>query len=326
VTVETPLFDLATMLVLLLAFVSAAAAAGAAVRALPEGLRRRHPDLVARLWSEPGRQRSPAILRVWRLALAVVSREVAARLPAPSGTEAGGRAAEREDSGFLENLARDLSRAGEGREETPEGFLARALVEGVCVAAGLTLFFLLTLGRPLLLLALASGAFHTLILRPQTLRSRARERAGKILRRLPYAMDLMILVVEAGGTLDEALETIAAERDDDPLADELALALAEAAAGGGRTRALRRMAERLDLDELTSLVIAIERAEATGAPIAETLATQAEVVQRRRMQRAERMAVQAPIKMMFPNMLIMIAVLLIILGPIFVQLVTQDLF
>jgi tight adherence protein C len=77
----------------------------------------------------------------------------------------------------------------------------------------------------------------------------------------------------------------------------------------------------LDLDELTSLVIALERADTTGAPIAELLETQSEVVQRRRMQRAERLAVEAPVKMMFPNMLILIAVLLIVLGPIFIQLV-----
>lgn len=313
------LFSPASVAVLLLAFVSAAAAAAAAARGLPEALRRRHPDLVARVWAEDGRRRSSWSWRAWSLLLAVVSRELSARWGAASGNRDG-------TSGSpTDRLARDLARAGAAHEETPQRFIARALLESAAISVGLALCFQLCFGRPLTLLALASGAFHGLVIRPQMLRSRARERAGKILRRLPYAMDLMILVVEAGGTLDQALRTVSAERSNDPLADEVAAALAESEAGGTRTLALRRMAERLDLEEMTSLVIAIERAETTGAPIAETLATQAEVVQRRRMQRAEELAVQAPIKMMFPNVLIMISVMLIILGPIFVQLITQDL-
>lgn len=306
-------FGLATALVLGLAFLAAAAAAAAVVRAVPEALRRRHPDLVGHLWSEGGRRRSAAPFRAWRLAVAVASREIGRRTGAA-------------EKGWLANLERDLRRSGAPAGESPERFLARALLEGAGLTLGLALLSQLTLGRPLLLLALGSGLFHSLLVRPQMLRSAARERLGAILRRLPYAMDLMVLVVEAGGTLDEALETVtASRREGDPLAVELSAALAEVGAGGTRSAAFRRLAERLDLDELTSLVAALERAQATGAPVAETLEAQSEMVQRRRMQRAEKLAVEAPVKMMFPNMLILIAVLLIVLGPIFVQLVTEDL-
>ena len=54
--------------------------------------------------------------------------------------------------------------------------------------------------------------------------------------------------------------------------------------------------------------------------MAKTLETQAEVFRFRRLQRAERLAVEAPVKMMFPNMLVMLAVLLLVLGPVLVKL------
>jgi tight adherence protein C len=295
------------LVILLLVFLSGTTAALALGRLVPEILRRRYGDLVAREWTEDGRRRSLAPFRAWRLAVAAVSRSITLR--------AGG-------AGWLRKLGRDLERGQGPGAETPEGFLARAFLEGLCLTVALLLFSFLAVGRPLVLLALAVGLLHAAVLRPNMVRARARRRLGAILRRLPYAMDLMILMVEAGATLDEALATVASGADrGDPLAEELERALAEAGAGATSRASLRRMAERLDLDELTSLVIALERADTTGAPIAELLETQSEVVQRRRMQRAERLAVEAPVKMMFPNMLILIAVLLIVLGPIFIQLV-----
>jgi pilus assembly protein TadC len=69
--------------------------------------------------------------------------------------------------------------------------------------------------------------------------------------------------------------------------------------------------------------MAIVRGQETGAPMAETLSTQAELFRERRLQELEKLAVEAPTKMTFPNMLVMLSVLIIILGPVIVNISTS---
>lgn len=292
-----------------LLYLSAFAAASLLVLALARAARlllARNPE--ARLAFEGSRGRSTWLFRSWELALQVATRE----LP----------------GSWLERLRRridlDLKRAGEGPDAHADSFVARALLEGAGIAAVLLALFLATTGGPMLPLALGLGLLYALGIRPQMLRARAAERIGKISRTLPYAIDLAALVLGAGGTPREALELIA-RRENDPLAEEFARALVEIRSGSPQHKALTAMAERLRLEDLSSLVIAINRGESTGAPMAQTLETQAEVFRFRRLQRAERMAVEAPVKMMFPNMLIMLSVLLLVLGPVIVKLVQEGL-
>lgn len=266
----------------------------------------RNPE--ARLAFEGSRADSSWLFRSWELALQIAARE----LP-------GTRFAR-----MRLRLEVDLRRAGEPAALTADRFLARALLEGAGLTLVLAVLFFLTTGGPMLLLALGVGLLYALGIRPQMLRSRAVERAGQISRRLPYAIDLAALVLGAGGTPREALEMIA-RQEGDPLAEEFALALAEMQSGAPQHKALAAMADRMHLEDLEALVIAINRGEATGAPLAKALETQAEVFRFRRLQRAERLAVEAPVKMMFPNMLIMLSVLLLVLGPVIVKLVQEGL-
>lgn len=281
-------------------------AGGAALLAVGKGLRltlERHPDLVAE--HREGRGKVPWPLRSWHLAIRLAARE----LP---GTR-------------LEKLRRrvadDLLRSAAPAEVTAEVFLGQAILEGVGLGVIVAVLFFALAGRPYLLLALAVAAVYSLGIRPQMLRARAQQRVGEINRRLAYAIDLAVLVLGAGGTLREALAMIAEAADRDPLAQEIATALAQIRAGTPQAKALLDMANRVQLEDLSTLVIAINRGEETGAPMARALATQAEIFRFRRMQRAERVAVEAPVKMMFPNLIIMLAVLLIVLGPVFIDLI-----
>lgn len=253
---------------------------------------------------------APWPLRAWRLAIQVAARE----LP---GTRLEAR---------RRQIAADLARSAAPAEVTAEAFLGQAVLEGLAVVVVSSLIMLATIGRPVLLLALALGAAHAFFLRPHQLHTRAARRAARINRQLPYAIDLAVLVLGAGGTLREALTMLSEKAERDALAEELAVALGQVRAGTPQSKALLDMANRVQLEELSSLVIAINRGEEMGAPMAKALATQAEIFRFRRLQRAERLAVEAPVKMMFPNMIIMMSVLLIVLGPVFVKLVTQGLF
>jgi tight adherence protein C len=267
----------------------------------------RNPDLVRAFREEA--PASPWPSRSGRLAVRLVSREL------PQSWLAGLR----------RRIDGDLARSAASKSLTADAFLARALLEGLGLAVAVAALCLALAGRPFVLLAVGVGLLHALGIRPHRLHAEAQERVLKIQRRLPYAIDLAVLVLRAGGTLREAL-TLVAERSGDPLAEEIALALAQVRAGTSQPNALSALAERIRLEDLSTLVIALNRGEEVGSPMAQTLETQAEIFRFRRLQRAERLAVEAPVKMMFPNMLIMLAVLLVVLGPIFVKLINEGLF
>jgi tight adherence protein C len=224
---------------------------------------------------------------------------------------------------LLRDTRKNLLRAGVGTEaeEYVSEALWQGLLTGLIVAAVISL-----LASPLsgLFLGLAAGALWVMWIRPALLDSDATQRSRLIYRRIPYALDLSVLVLETGGTLREGLEEIALQND--PLAEELRITLLEMDSGATQATALRNMGQRVGLESLETILTAINRGEETGAPMVATLITQAEMFRERRLQEIEKMAVEAPTKMTFPNMMIMMSVLLLIVGPLLIQLASSGLF
>jgi tight adherence protein C len=144
------------------------------------------------------------------------------------------------------------------------------------------------------------------------------QRSRKVYRRLPYALDLGVLVLQSGGTLRDALEIIS--ENEDPLAEEFRTALKELDSGAPQATALLNVSKRVGVDALDAIVMAVNRGTETGAPMAQTLSTQAELFRERRLQEIEKLAVEAPTKMTFPNMLVMMSVIVIVLGPVLVKI------
>jgi tight adherence protein C len=201
---------------------------------------------------------------------------------------------------------------------TADEYLGQTLFEGLLILliAGVACLFLF--GPASLIMPLVLAIAWIYFIRPSLIEGDAVKRSRAIYRRIPYALDLAVLVLQAGGTLREALEVAAAR--DDPLAQEMRAALKEMDSGATQSAALRNMSNRVGLDSLDSIVMAIIRGLETGAPMAQTLATQAELFRERRLQELEKLAVEAPTKMTFPNMLVMLSVLVIILGPVLVKI------
>jgi tight adherence protein C len=224
---------------------------------------------------------------------------------------------------LLRQVKTNLARAGLGGDA--EEFVGDLLWQGLLLAiVASVLIGLLMSPLPGIFLGVATGALWALWIRPALLDADATSRSRAIYRRIPYALDLSVLVLETGGTLREGLEEIS--RQDDPLAEELRITLLEMDSGATQATALRNMGERVGLESLETILMAINRGEETGAPMVNTLITQAESFRKRRLQEIERMAVEAPTKMTFPNMMIMISVLLLIVGPLLIQLVSSGLF
>lgn len=140
-------------------------------------------------------------------------------------------------------------------------------------------------------------------------------RRDSIQRAMPDAIDLLTISVEAGLGFDAALARVV-EKSDNMLTREFGRVIQEMRVGVARRDALRSLVERTGVDDLSVFVTAIIQAEQLGASIANVLRIQSAEMRVRRRQRAEILAHQAPIKMLFPMVfLIFPPLMIVVLGP-----------
>lgn len=141
-----------------------------------------------------------------------------------------------------------------------------------------------------------------------------------IQKSLPFVLDLLTLSVEAGMDFISALQRNCKLRKLDPLNEELLRMTKEIQVGSSRKEALRNMADRVKQPDLKSVAYALIQADELGVSIGAILRIQSEQLRSRRFDRAEKLAAEAPVKMLGPLMLcIFPAVFIILLGPIISQ-------
>ncbi len=149
------------------------------------------------------------------------------------------------------------------------------------------------------------------------LRGELKKRHLAILKALPFVLDILTLSVEAGMDFISALQRNCAERKMDALNEELLRMTKEIQVGLSRKEALRNMAERVKQGDLRAVAMALIQADELGVSIGSILRIQSEQMRSRRFDRAEKLANEAPTKMLGPLMLcIFPAVFIILLGPV----------
>ncbi|MHC5038426.1 MAG: type II secretion system F family protein [Planctomycetota bacterium] len=154
------------------------------------------------------------------------------------------------------------------------------------------------------------------------LRDTIRTRHTAMRKKLPYALDLLTLGVEAGLDFTAALRRIVDKLGHNPLSEEFARMLQEILMGKNRAEALRDLGQRNNLIDLTSVVSALVQADELGAPLGPILRIQSEQIRVKRAQYAEEAAMKAPVKVIFPlAFCIFPATLLIIIGPMAIRYV-----
>jgi tight adherence protein C len=152
------------------------------------------------------------------------------------------------------------------------------------------------------------------------LRQRQAERHTRIVRALPDVLDLLTVSVNAGLGFDSALMKVT-EKMKGPLPSELGQVLHEIKMGVVRRDALKALADRTGVEELRAFVSTIIQADQLGVSISKVLKLQSEALRQRRRQRAEEMALKAPIKMLFPLVFFIFPTLFIVLlGPALLQM------
>jgi tight adherence protein C len=151
------------------------------------------------------------------------------------------------------------------------------------------------------------------------LRELALRRLREIARRLPYALDLIAMAMDAGATFYEASNAVVRDDPDDPLNEELGMVVREIDFGRSRQDALTHLGQRINVEGLDSILSAVLQAEALGTPLAMVLKLQANLLRMRRSMRAERKAGEAAVKILVPSMLILVSVVIIIFAPVIVR-------
>ena len=152
------------------------------------------------------------------------------------------------------------------------------------------------------------------------LQGSVRARHRQIEFALPFVLDLLTLSVEAGLDFMTAIKRIIDRRAVDAFGEELIRTFREVQLGSTRRDALKSMAERVGQADVLSVVHALVQADELGVSIGSMLRIQADQIRTRRFQRAEKLANEAPVKMLFPLVaFIFPSVFIILLGPILLQ-------
>ena len=214
-----------------------------------------------------------------------------------------------------------ITYAGLNRDLSP-----LALLSGCFVASGLGISIFVLVAKWLgfsLINAMLLGALAFLF--PLVwVRDCAKTRENAILRQLPFVLDLITLAVESGLNLTGAIVETVEKGPAGVLRDELATVLRDIRAGARRAEALESMGARIKLPAVTNLVAGLIAADRQGGAIGALLRGQALQRRNERFARAEKLAMEAPVKMLFPLIAFIFPCTFIILFfPIFHRLVAE---
>ncbi len=200
---------------------------------------------------------------------------------------------------MLESTYQKMARAGLTYLMNAEEFMAVRVL--AALGAYLFLFFAMrSVGGLILEVLPISGAILAFYYPYFWVHKRYEQRRREILKALPVYLDYLTLAMEAGLNLAGAIAQAVEKGPVGPMRHELFLVLRDIRSGLTRADALRRMDNRLKISEISSVVSSIVQAEQVGAGVGKVLRLQAERRRSERFQRAEKLAMEAPAKLLFP--------------------------
>lgn len=156
------------------------------------------------------------------------------------------------------------------------------------------------------------------------LKAMIQKRRRNIMKVLPFTLDLITISVEAGMDFSGAVERIVEKGDWNELNFEFYMYLQEVKLGKRKVEALDRLGKRIHIPVVNSIVTSLIQAEELGMPLGQILRIQATSLRDKRMMLSEKLALEAPTKMLFPlAIFIFPAVFIVLLGPMFIQFVNK---
>jgi len=211
---------------------------------------------------------------------------------------------------------------------TPAEFLVvrrLALIVGIAVA--LYVILILDVRDPLYVACACSVAPFAYMYPDLWLRDTTRRRQARFEKEFPFFLDVLVLGMKAGLTFTAAVEQSIEQLRNGPVRQEFSRYLRETRTGVTRRAALDHVASRVMIPAVTNFVASVTQAEETGGSLGEVLADQARQRRQERFLRAEKLANQAPVKMLFPLIALLFPITFIIIGfPIVIQLIDAGAF
>ncbi len=221
-----------------------------------------------------------------------------------------------------DSLQKKLTLAGNPGNLTPYEFtlIRYFLIFGLPLISGLiSINFNPSLGHNLLIITAAFALGCTL---PNLyLNSLIKGRKEEIQNNLPDALDLLTVSIEAGLGFDAALIKVI-EKFKGALSQEFARVLQEIKKGKPRREALKDLASRCEVEDLTNFISSVVQADQLGVGIGNVLRVQSRQMRQKKRQRAEEQAMKAPVKMLFPLVFFIFpTIFIVLLGPAVIQII-----
>ena len=225
-------------------------------------------------------------------------------------------------------LQTQLNAGGLAYVITPAEFLVvrrAAFIAGLAVS--LYVIFVLGVTDPMYVAAACSLAPFAYMYPDLWLRDSTKRRQLRFEKEFPFFLDVLVLGMKAGLTFTAAVEQSIEQLREGPVRQEFARYLRETRTGVTRRIALDRVAARVMIPAVTNFVASVTQAEETGGSLGDVLADQARQRRQERFLRAEKLANQAPVKMLFPLIALLFPITFIIIGfPIVIQLIEAGAF
>lgn len=222
----------------------------------------------------------------------------------------------------IETVRSKLDRAGKTDTE-PAVFFTQQIVLTLFMGVGAFVLFFFVTDWPVIrgVIGTVVGALLGYYIPVLQVNAQISRRQDGIVRDLPDALDLLTICVEAGLGFDTAMGKVYEKWDND-LSNAFGRVLQEIQLGKLRQEALRSMADRLDVPDLTTFAAAIIQATQLGVSIVTILRVQSDQMRVKRRQRAQEKAQQAPVKMMLPLVfLIFPSIWIVLMGPAVIFLI-----
>ncbi|MDG2536124.1 type II secretion system F family protein [Dyella jiangningensis] len=216
----------------------------------------------------------------------------------------------------LERAHRELQTAGQDFVLSPEQLWGLRVV-----AAGLVALFMWLLlgllkaqGLMLYVSAIGFGAVLGWFYPNLWLGERRNKRRRQVIKDLPVYLDFITMAVEAGLNVTGGIEQATQKGPPGPLGQEFTRLLRDVRSGLPRSEALSRMSERMDMPQISSFTGTLIQADRVGASLGDTLRAQASQRREERFLRAEKLALEAPVKMMLPLVMFFFPLIFLMLG------------
>lgn len=234
-----------------------------------------------------------------------------------------GFAAKIKSPGYRKRVLEKIGTAGLQRELNVDEFIGLQILWGVLFPTLLIFMnFTLELGySPVFLMFLGVLGAYFPHMHAATER---KKRYQSVIVDLPFFIDLMALSTEAGLDFIGSIQRVVEKAENSVLADELGQVLRDLKLGSTRAESLKKMADRLDIPEVTSFVTVLIDADSTGASIGTVLKQQSVQMRLERFTRAEKEGAKASQTILIPLMLFILpAVFIMVFGPVIIQFLGQ---